>query len=660
MPRFLASSAGHAGLAVLLLVACCASAPAAKPGVSAAGITVGSRGEVLLLRPEAAILDGGSFSRELPPVLPLEAADDGGFLRVQTHDGITETWTPDGQGHHVEIDASLLGDLGVSGNVLLSWSLEREGMPPSRLLTTIPVARWLDAGAPDPFVIDATAVNARLRPRVPRTLADADCPDDRVVECDGAGNLADEQDFLDSFTGTSSPGCGSVTRSLDVTPGVLGALLTFDDFSDLTAWTLNGRAATFGNPLVDDAGRLVLRLTSSFSESGSAFVSTPVPLLDDTSFRAFFRFRISLPGGASDPDGLGADGMAFVVQSVANTAGGLGGGIGYQGIGRSVGIEFDTWDNGAWDDFSGNHVGIDLLGDVDSVIQAPVARRMNDGDVWSAWVDYDGRSDRLEVRIDAGGVRPPLPLLTATVDLPSMLGGMDAFVGFTSGTGAAYGTHDVLSFVFETYADVSCPFRSVQSVTSTITDECGNAASCTRLFWLADTTPPRLVPTAPLDGCRQVLMVESLGDDALATPAVDVVDDCGSVVVQNDRTAGGRDATDTYPCRYTSVWFDATDDCGNVSRCLVIVNVAPATRPPPVGAALRVRKDGASRPVLDWVASAAPPSAEFVVLVSDGIPWPRPQGRTGSLREWTDPGASPPIRWYDVRSLDCAEILSAD
>lgn len=640
-------------------------APAATLEVSGGAVLARLPDQDLRITPLPAAIRSAGGEQEAWPALASPLLEDlGDGARVTTHRGIREIWRPSTGDHRIEIGADLLHGAAATDVLVLAWSVERALTPASRLVTEVPLSLWLDAGSPDPLVVDATALRERLRPRPPAhpsPLADAICPDDRRVECDGAGNVADEQAFLDAFTGTASPGCGTVTRTLDVTPGVLEPILVFSDFSDVSAWTLNGRAGTIGNPVLDDASRRVLRLTSSFSESGSAFVSNPVPLAADSSFRAFFRFRISLPGGAADPDGLGADGMAFVVQNVANTAGGLGGGIGYQGILQSVGVEFDTWDNGAWDDFSGNHVGIDVAGNIDSIVQAPVARRMNDGDVWSAWVDYDGRSDRLEVRIDVAGVRPALPIVTTTVDLPAILGGTDAFVGFTSGTGAAYGAHDVLEFVFEAYAPVACPYRSVQSVTSTITDECGNAASCSRLFWVADTSPPMLLPAAPLTGCRQVLFAEAGPSGAPAAPTVDVIDECGgSFTVVNDRTAGGNQASDVYPCGLTSVIFEATDDCGNAARCLVIVSAVPPARPEPVGPALRVRKNAVSEPVLDWSLSAAPPGSTFTVLVSDGLPHPFPLARTGTLRSWTDLGAFARIRWYDVRTLDCAEQLSED
>ena len=140
----------------------------------------------------------------------------------------------------------------------------------------------------------------------------------------------------------------------------------------------------------------------------------------------------------------------FVVQTVSNNVGGSGGGIGYQGIASSVGVEFDTYDNGVGaGDGSGNHAGIDLNGSVNSVAQIPVAPRFNDGNVWTVWVDYDGNNNLLEVRANETGLRPSVALLSYSVDLATVLGTPNAFVGFTSGTGSGYANHDILNWNFE-------------------------------------------------------------------------------------------------------------------------------------------------------------------------------------------------------------------
>lgn len=227
--------------------------------------------------------------------------------------------------------------------------------------------------------------------------------------------------------------------------GANAVTISYSDFSDLSAFQLNGSAAIITNPAAPDNS---LRLTNALSQSGSAFLTDAISLTNEASFSARFDFRIFDAIGSQDLDGWGADGLSFVVQTVSNSVGGAGGGIGYRYIPDSVGIEFDTWNNPEWDDADGNHVGINLEGSVDSVAQATVSPRMNDGAVWTAWIDYNGATDLLEVRLSDTGLRSDVALLSYNVDLVSVLGSTDAFIGFTSGTGSAGGHHDVLNFDF--------------------------------------------------------------------------------------------------------------------------------------------------------------------------------------------------------------------
>jgi hypothetical protein len=251
----------------------------------------------------------------------------------------------------------------------------------------------------------------------------------------------------------------AVAIGLVAASGAAGATTyNFADFSSLAGWQQNGATASIADPVTDSLGRKVLRLTNNVGQSGSAFINSPISLASDVSFSAAFTFRISNPLGISDGDGVGADGIVFVVQTVSSTAGGGGGGIGYQGLANSVGVEFDTWDNGGgFNDPNGNHVGIDIGGAFNGPT-AVVATRMNNGLDWYAWVDYNGATDVVELRLSTTNSRPVSPFLTRAVDLTGVLGSTNAFIGFTSGTGAAGGFHDIINFTFEdTFKPIDVP-----------------------------------------------------------------------------------------------------------------------------------------------------------------------------------------------------------
>lgn len=242
----------------------------------------------------------------------------------------------------------------------------------------------------------------------------------------------------------------AAAMTLGVSLTASATTINFTDFSSTAGLQLNGNAAT----ALDDSSRNVLRVTpSAGNQSGSVFSTSAVNLGSDASFSTKFRFNFNHQFNS------GADGLVFVVQTVSNTAGGGGGGIGYYGLPKSVGIEFDNWNNGAGDGNSGNHVGIDLNGDVNSAaLNTSLPVLLDSGQDLFAWIDYNGATDLLEVRLSDVDSRPLASLLSYNVDLVSVLGTPNAFVGFTSGTGAAGANHDVISWEFrDAFAPVDVP-----------------------------------------------------------------------------------------------------------------------------------------------------------------------------------------------------------
>jgi len=254
---------------------------------------------------------------------------------------------------------------------------------------------------------------------------------------------------VEDTTGLQDRQSYTLTVVENLTCGVEGThTVRFNNFEDVSDWQLNGEAVAL-NP----NGYQVLSLTDNLSQSGSAFLTEAIPLTDangfNASFSASFGFKLSNASGISDLDGQGADGLMFVVQTMASNVGGNGGGIGYEGIERSVGIEFDTWNNGAVDNHNGNHVGINTNGNMDSLVIKTLEQRFNDGQQWYAWIDYDGNQQRLEISIANENARPAEPtLIHHGIDLATILQYENAYIGFTSGTGAAGGHHDVFNFEF--------------------------------------------------------------------------------------------------------------------------------------------------------------------------------------------------------------------
>lgn len=218
--------------------------------------------------------------------------------------------------------------------------------------------------------------------------------------------------------------------------------------------TFNGRAS-----YVDSGAKKgSLRLTPATGQVfGSVFNREKVSLRAGGGFSTYFTFNISEPN-ASGTTPKGADGIVFTLQTVSNSAGAAGGGLGYEGIQHSVGVEFDTFDNGdLLKDPSDNHIAVDYNGVVKhdqsgNPAAVPINKsqiNFKSGNDVHAWIDYDSSAKKLYVYVSASGTRPAQPTLTqSNVDLPSKLGADDIFVGFTASTGGSWENHDIKQWYF--------------------------------------------------------------------------------------------------------------------------------------------------------------------------------------------------------------------
>jgi hypothetical protein len=126
------------------------------------------------------------------------------------------------------------------------------------------------------------------------------------------------------------------------------------------------------------------------------------------------------------------------------------------GVTHSVAIEFDTFDNS---ENSSNHVALDVNGSLASLVQvnpygvasctfanygAPGC--LSNGKVWSAYVNYDGTTQKLNVSVQETGSALIQLITDYSIDIATALGTNDAFVGFTAATGGGYQNHDILTW----------------------------------------------------------------------------------------------------------------------------------------------------------------------------------------------------------------------
>jgi hypothetical protein len=210
----------------------------------------------------------------------------------------------------------------------------------------------------------------------------------------------------------------------------------------------------YGNTQVNGSA---IQLTASRSYvAGTAFTKNAIPLTDENgnpiSFSVQYQFTMPSAGGIGDADGVGADGLTFAIAA-SPTVGQVGIGLGYGGTPRSIAVEYDTYnngidDNGHSDNNNGNHIGIDVNGNLNSVAFKPISTRLNDGGIWNNWVDYNAETKVLEVRLSQSSERPSTADLSYSVDLSAVLASNQAYLGFTASTGSGYEQHQINSFKF--------------------------------------------------------------------------------------------------------------------------------------------------------------------------------------------------------------------
>jgi hypothetical protein len=216
---------------------------------------------------------------------------------------------------------------------------------------------------------------------------------------------------------------------------------TFADFSSTTGLTL------VGNPTVNGTN---LRMTAALEgQLGAAWYVDKQSIAG--GFTTEFRFRITEPGGVPDFfNGLGADGLAFVIQNAdGGIIGNPGSGMGYETIPNSLAVEFDTWGHPFFGDPNGNHVSVQSLGTAPNSYTPNASLGLNQnipeltsGNTFLARIVY--APGTITVFLD--GVQ----VLNVAVDLSTLLN-LDqgrAWVGFTASTGGAWENHDLASWTF--------------------------------------------------------------------------------------------------------------------------------------------------------------------------------------------------------------------
>ena len=204
-------------------------------------------------------------------------------------------------------------------------------------------------------------------------------------------------------------------------------------FASTTGLTLNGSA------VANDDTRLQLT-NGGLNQAGSTFWSTPINI---QAFTTSFLFQLSNAQG---------NGFTFTVQNVGATALGADStGLGYQGILKSVAIKFNFLD---FDNEGADSTGIYTNGQaptLPTVDLTPSGIVLGSGDSIQAQVTYDGTTLTLNL-LDL--VTLDKFTLSQAINIPAIVGGNTAYVGFTGGSGTLSSSQKILSW---TYATQSVP-----------------------------------------------------------------------------------------------------------------------------------------------------------------------------------------------------------
>jgi hypothetical protein len=181
-----------------------------------------------------------------------------------------------------------------------------------------------------------------------------------------------------------------------------------------------------------------LELTDGGSnEARSAFFTTPVNV---QQFVTGFKFQLINPS---------ADGFTFTIQGTNPTVlGGYGGGPGFNGLSHSVGVKFDLYSNvSEGPDSTGLYTngamptvpainltgtGINLHASAGGV-----------GDVFYAQIVYNATTLTVVITDLSTGASATQ---SYTVNIPAVVGGSTAYVGFTAGTGGSSSTQEILNW----------------------------------------------------------------------------------------------------------------------------------------------------------------------------------------------------------------------
>jgi hypothetical protein len=235
-----------------------------------------------------------------------------------------------------------------------------------------------------------------------------------------------------TLSAINSSGTGKATLTLNIVPAGT-SLINFSSGFTAATMDLVGSAKLNGTSLELTDG--------SDNEAGAAWYQTTAII---QTFTTDFNFQIT-PASTSTADGFTFTIQANNASAVGPPGGGLGYGWGASGIGSSVAVKFDLYNNaGEGSDSTGLYTnGASPTVPAEDMTSSGV--NLHSGDVFHVHMTYDGTN--LAMTITDTTTNASFST-SWPVNIPTIAGGSSAFVGFTGGTGGVAATQNILNWTY--------------------------------------------------------------------------------------------------------------------------------------------------------------------------------------------------------------------